>query len=77
MTHTPTLAPCSACSHQAVAYLAPCGVGYLIECSNPACESRHAVRGIVSGIGTQVAASRWNRRQGERHGTPVSASPVH
>lgn len=77
MTHTPTLAPCGTCGHQAAAYLAPCGVGYLIECSNPACGSRHAAGGIASGTGTQVAASRWNRRQGERHDTSVSASPVH
>ena len=76
MTHTPTLAPCRDCGHQAVAYLAPCGVGYLIECSNADCVSRHAVRGIVQHVGAQSAAAIWNRQQGvSSHG--VSASPVH
>lgn len=64
MTHTPTLAPCSMCGHQAAAYLAPCGIGYLIECSNADCTSRHRAGGIVSGTGAQIAASRWNRNQG-------------
>lgn len=66
MSHTPTLAPCRDCGHQAAAYLAPCGVGYLIECSNADCVSRHSARGIVSGTSANAAASRWNRRQGDK-----------
>lgn len=64
MSHTPVLQPCSACGSQAVAYLAPCGVGYLVHCGNADCTSRHCARGIVSGTGVQVVASRWNRQQG-------------
>ncbi|MEC7118567.1 MAG: hypothetical protein VXW65_01520 [Pseudomonadota bacterium] len=78
MTHTPTLAPCSMCDHQAVAYRAPCGIGYLIECSNADCVSRHKTGGIVQHVAAQSAAAIWNRRQGvSAHGTSVSASPVH
>lgn len=64
MTHTPQLSPCNTCGSQAAAYLAPCGVGYLIECSNADCPSRHSTRGIASNVSTQGAASIWNRRQG-------------
>jgi hypothetical protein len=64
MTHTPQLSPCNTCGSQAAAYMAPTGVGYLIECSNADCPSRHASHGISAHVSTQGAAALWNRRQG-------------